>query len=87
VYPLEVGEDRSKQGRQSSIDEDHLVIGVTSDVDQLLRRQTRVEGVQHGAHRRDSAVSLDVLLVVPHQGCHTLVATDPDGEQRMRQLG
>jgi hypothetical protein len=57
------------------------------DIGELLDGQTRVQGVQHRAHRRDGAVGLNVLLVVPHERGDALVAGDPTGTQRVRQLG
>ena len=82
----QVRQHPGQQRDQRRVDDDHPVLGVVGDVDQLLREQAEVEGVQHRAHARHRQVGDEVLGVVPHQGGDPLVAGDPEVvAQRMGQ--
>ena len=76
-----------QQRHQRVVDDDHPVLGVVGDVDQLLREEPDVEGVEHRTHRRHREVGLEVLDVVPLEGRDPLVAGDAEAAQSVGQLG
>jgi hypothetical protein len=67
------------------VDDDHLVLCVVGDVDQLLGEQPDVQGVQDGAGARHRQVQLEVLGVVPHERPDALVRVDPQAPQGVRE--
>ena len=70
--------DLAQQGDQRTVDDDHPVIGVVHHEGQLFREQADVQRVEHGAHRRDGEVGLEVLGMVPTEGGDPLITVDPD---------
>ena len=77
---------RREKRNQGRVDDDHAVLGVIGDMDQLLGEQTNVQGVEHSAHRGDRQVRLEVLGVVPHERGDSLVALDAEPAQGVREL-
>ena len=68
--------------KQGLVDDDRPVLRVVDDEAQLVRMQPRVEGVQHGTHRRDREVELEVLRLVPQQRRHRVARPDAEAGQR-----
>ena len=83
----QVRQHAGEQRDQRRVDDDHPVLGVVDDVDQLLREQPQVERVQHRAHARHREVGHQVLGVVPHEGGDPLVAGDARGRRAARGPG
>ena len=75
-----------QQRHQRVVDDDDLVLGVVGDVHQLLGEEPDVERVQHGLHRRDGEVALEVLLVVPLERRDPVTVRDTESGQGVRQL-
>ena len=63
----QVAEHPGQQRDQRRVDDDHPVLGVVGDVDELLGEEPDVERVQHRAHARHREVGHQVLGVVPHE--------------------
>ena len=78
LHGLQLRQVRREQADQRVVDDDDLVLGVVGDVDELLGEQPDVQRVQHGAHRGDREVGLEVLGVVPLEGRR------PAGRRRSR---
>src|SRR2546425_621811 len=64
---VELRRDLRQHLDQRVVHEQHAVVRVIDDVGDLLREEPDVHGVEHGAHRRNRQVRLEVLLVVPHE--------------------
>ena len=75
---LELVDERPEQADQRPVDEDHLVLGVVDDVDELLGEQPDVQRVQHPAGARDGEVELEVAGRVPGEGGHPAVVADAE---------
>ena len=55
------------QGQEGQIEEQHLVFGMVEDVEQLVRVQARVQGVQHRTAAGGGEIQLQVPVAVPGQ--------------------
>src|SRR5690242_17502377 len=75
-HVLKVPVERIDEMEQGLVDDEYTIFGVGSDVAQLLRMQTRVEGMDHCSHQRDREVQLEVLGLVPQQCRDTVAITD-----------
>ena len=70
----QVRQHAGQQRDQRRVDDDHAVLGVVDDVDELLGEQPQVQRVQHRAHARHGEVGHQVLGVVPHERGDAFVA-------------
>ena len=61
---------------QRLVDEDDLVLGVVDDVDELLRGQPEVEGMQHPAGAGRGEVEFQVAGGVPREGGDPALGAD-----------
>ena len=85
---LELGRHPGQEGDEGGVDEDHPVLGVVGDVGQLLGEQPEVQRVEHGAHRGDGQVGLEVLLGVPGEGGDPVALPDAEaGQGRGQPVG
>ena len=50
---------------QRLVDDDHLVLGIIDDVDELLGEQAGVQGVDDRTHGGNREVQLEVFALVP----------------------
>ena len=75
---------RPQHPEQRPLDEDHLVVGVVDDVDELLGEEPDVERVQHPAGAGHGEVQLEVHRGVPAEGADPGVVGDPELLQRGR---
>ena len=87
VHGLHPRQHRCQDRGERDVGDDDLVLGLVGDEFDLLGEQPDVEGVQHRPHRGHRDVSLQVLLVVPHERGHPLVAVDAEAAQRVGQPG
>ena len=60
--------DALDQWCEGRIEQHHRVFGVIDDVDQLVRRQTRIAGVHYHAAAGNRVVGFHVPVVVPCDG-------------------
>ena len=58
--------------RKGEVEEYVLIVGVTGNVDELLREQARVNGVHHRTHSGDAVVKLEVAIGVPGERADAL---------------
>ncbi len=56
LHRLELGDARPKQRQQAAINEDHLVLSMVHYINQLLRKEADVEGVQHSSSTRNREI-------------------------------
>ena len=84
---LHRGQHRRERRQQRGVDDDHPVLGVVGDVDNLVAAEPDVQRVDDGAHARHREVGLDMLLVVPHEGGNPVPVLDAERGQRVRQPG
>ena len=68
--------DPAEQRDERCVDDDDAIVGVVDHVGQLLGEQADVQGVEHGAHRRDGQVRLQMLGVVPAKCGDALISRD-----------
>ena len=76
-----------EQRQQRRIDNDDEILGVVGDVDHLVGGQPDVQRMEHGTHRWDGEIYLEVLLVVPHEGRDPLVCVHAEIAERVREPG
>jgi hypothetical protein len=62
---LDARRDRLDHRQEGEVEEQHAILGVVGDVDDLVGMQARVERVQHRAQSRDRVVELEVAVAVP----------------------
>jgi hypothetical protein len=72
------------QRPEGHVEEHHLVFGVVGDVDDLVRMQPGVHGVQHAARAADAVVQLHVPVRVPGQRGGALARLHA---QRLQRVG
>jgi hypothetical protein len=86
LHGLEVLPHALDDRQQVEVDEDRLVLGVIGDVGDVLGRQPRVDGVQHGADAGDAEIELEVAIGVPGDGAHRIAELDAQPLQRLGHL-
>ena len=59
---------------------------MVDDVDELLRKQTRIDGVAHRSNARHAEVQLEVPVRVPGQRAHPVAVGDAQPQQGVGQL-
>ena len=64
--------------QERTVDDHHLVAGVRDDVRQLVGVQADIERMEHGTHRRDADVGLEMLVVVPAQRSDAVVIANTE---------
>ncbi|MNF29569.1 hypothetical protein D3C84_102770 [compost metagenome] len=74
------------QGGEARVEEQVLVFAMVGDELDLLREQTRVDGVQHGAHAGYAEIQLHVPVAVPGQGADALAGLHAEGGQGIGKL-
>ena len=67
---------RSKKWNEVGVDEDRFVLGVIDDVDDLVSKQSDVDGVTDPTGVRRCPIELVVTLVVPGEGSHGIARID-----------
>ncbi|BBP66967.1 hypothetical protein PHLH5_45080 [Pseudomonas sp. Cab53] len=65
------------QADELAVDQHEAVLGVVHGVEDLLRRQTHVDGVDHGPDHRDGEHALQVAMAVPVHHRHGIARLDP----------
>ena len=78
--------DGLDDGQKSHVEADGLVFGMVGNPGNLVRVQTRVDGVQHAADAADAKVQLQMAVAVPGQGRHALAERNVQAIQRVRHL-
>jgi len=86
AYGRELRQQLLDRGQQVQVDEQQPVLGVVDDVDDLLGKQPRVDGVTHRAHPRDAVIELEVAIAVPGQGADAVARRDAEINQRFGHL-
>src|SRR4051812_35202259 len=71
---------------ESYIVEKNLVLSVVRDVGDLVRKQARVDGVDHRSGARDRVVDLEVPVAVPRERGDAIGGLDPEALQRIGEL-
>ena len=61
---------------QRLVDDDDAILGVGSDVAEVVWAQTRVERMDHRSHERNREVELEMLGLVPQQRRHPIAILD-----------
>ncbi|MHC2407966.1 hypothetical protein ACVJGC_000557 [Bradyrhizobium diazoefficiens] len=64
---LQLRRDRLDDRQRGAVDEQQAVFGVVDDVDELLGKQPRIDGVQHIAHARRGVEHLEMAVGIPGQ--------------------
>ncbi len=72
--------------QQTTIEDDHPVLGVLDDIRKIAGVQADVQRVQHGAHGRHRKVRLQVLTIVPGQRRDTVAWADAEVCERAGEL-
>ena len=85
VHATQLRRELLQQRDEGVVDEDHPVLGVVDDVDQLLLEQADVERVQHRTHARHREVQLQMALAVPRERAHSLALRHSQAGERARQ--
>lgn len=67
VDRLELGRELADQRREGHIEEQHPVLGVVDDVDDLLGEEPRVDGVHDRPGARHAEVQRQVAIAVPRE--------------------
>ena len=62
-----------EQGHKSEVDKYVLVLGMVDDVDDLVVRKTRVDGMANRTDTRDRIIELKMPIPVPRQGRNSIV--------------
>ena len=78
--------DARDQRRKTRIEKKHLVLSVIHDVNQLIKVQAWIAGMNDQTAARDGIVDLDVAVVVPSQGCHCRSGRQAQIGERVGQL-
>jgi hypothetical protein len=78
AHAVELGRQLRQRRDERAVDEDHPVLRVVDDVDDLLGEQADVERVQDGAVGGHGEVELVVALGVPGEGRHPVAALDAE---------
>ena len=86
LHGLEVGPHALDDRQQVEIDEDHLILGMVGDVGHMVGRQTRIDGVQHGAQAGDAEIELEMAMGVPSKGADAIAELDAQTLQRLGDL-
>ena len=86
LHGLEVLPYAFDDRQQVKVDEEDLVLGVVGDIGDMLGREARVEGVQHGADAGDAEVELEMAIGVPGDGADAVAELDAQPLQRLGQL-
>jgi len=61
-----------EQGQQDIVDDQETILRMPDDVDQIIRRQPQVQGVDHAARRRDAEIGFQMRIMIPHQRRHPI---------------
>jgi hypothetical protein len=69
---------------ERGVEEDHLVLRVADDVAQVVLEQADIQRVQHGPHRRDREVQLEVAARVPAERGDAVARADAQRLERRR---
>ena len=77
---------RRERRQQRRVDEHQLVLGVVDDELELLRKQPRVQRVQHGAHAGDRVIQLEMPVIVPGERPDPVTGLDARRLQRVGEL-
>ncbi len=72
--------------QQTTIEDDHPVLGMLDDVREIAGVQANVQRVKHGPHRGHRKVRLQVLTIVPGQRRDTVARTDAEISERACEL-
>ena len=86
LHRLERGEHAFDDRQQVQVDEDDLVFGMVGDVAHMLRREARIDRVQHGAEAGDAEVELEMAIGVPGQRADAVAELDAEALERFGKL-
>jgi len=78
--------DLFDQGQEVEIEHQGFVFSVIDDVDQLIRKEARIERVDHAAHAGNAVPSLQVAVGVPSHGPHEIMLFQAEPFQRLSEL-
>jgi hypothetical protein len=81
---LDVGRDGFDDGKEGKVEEQDRVLGMVGQVNDLIRVQSRIDGVQHRAGARYRVVQLQVAVAVPRQGADAVGHFQPASGQCVR---
>jgi hypothetical protein len=73
------------QPDELAVDQHKAVLGVVHGVEDLLRRQAHVDGVDHRADHRDGEHAFQVTVAVPVHHRHGVTRLDPGFGQHVGQ--
>ncbi|MNF55320.1 hypothetical protein D3C84_367770 [compost metagenome] len=73
------------EGHELTVDQDELILGVVHGVENLLRRQADIDGVQHRTEHGDGEHAFEVAVAVPVHHRHGVAGLDPGRRQHIGQ--
>ena len=79
LYRLQVRGQLLDHHGKREVEEQHPVLSVVDDIDQLFRKQTRVDRVQNGATTGHPEVKLVVSIGIPGQGAYPVLERHAQG--------
>jgi hypothetical protein len=71
---------------KTNVKEEVLVFRMIDDVLNLLKKQARIDGVQHRSHTRGAEKQFQVPVTVPGHGADAVTLLDPEGSQSPCEL-
>ena len=77
---------RHQPRQQRGIDKQRHIGGIVQNIGDLVRKQPRIDRVQHRPHAGGGVIHLHMRRGVPAQRRHPLATPHPQPGQRMRQL-
>ena len=83
---LDVRTDLLEDIKQHVIHNQKTILGMIDDIGEFFRVQPKVQGMQNGSDRRHTEISFQMLMLVPHQGCHPISYGNTRTLQSRRQL-
>ncbi len=76
-FHLEPVPEFLQQGQEHVIDNQEAVPGVVGDVSDFIRVQAKVQGMEHASGGRNAEISLQMDIMIPHQGSDPVAPLEP----------
>ena len=74
-----------QQGQEIAVHQKDIIFGVINGVENFLRREADINGMQHGAHHRNPKVAFQVTMAVPIHHAYGVARFDSEVRQPVRK--
>ena len=86
LHALARGSELLHQRSEGEVEQHVAVFGMVDDVDELFRKQARIDGVHHRSHAGDPVEGLEMAVAVPGQRADAIALFHAQPGKRLRQL-